>query len=472
MAPETGRAGPTVVALDGVLVAIVQCMASPSDVLAFLQALVASAVELPPALSALLVLLTTPQPHRKLAHLWPRVHLLSIAADEIHLNGSLADQQQGRWVLHRPVLCFYRAVGIQGALVYSDPPWHPSDFYDLLGMCTNLQKVTLARNWMALAAITTSAHHVSDLTLLNTSFNVDGLPFDWTTSLGPWLESAHTKRLRLSSFESTDDLGLARALATTRTLTHLHLDDADDVISGILANRLPLRYLTHFWIFACHYPILGDMTTLLDPAAIQSIQFRSHCLEEMTGFLKTLPLFTRLTVVDISGVSLGGHHHAAPLPTTKTLRAVTFRAIACSANTLATLLDWTARADHLEYSNWSGCAMVGTHCKLVGCALRSWIATGALQTASFWRCSIDDDGVRLLARVLCDVHPRTPLELDLSANPFGRDGLQALLDALATSSNITVLTPRIEMPDDDDASRGVAIDTSMPKTLRLTAPKH
>ncbi|KDO17632.1 hypothetical protein SPRG_16949 [Saprolegnia parasitica CBS 223.65] len=340
MARETGRVGPTVVALDGVLVAIVQCTASPSDVLAFLQALVASAVELPPALSALRVLLTTPR-DRKLAHLWPRVHLLSIADDEIHLVATAVSlfssigidgtSRMDRWPTSNKAVGFFTdpfcafiapwAFKVHTLrFVHSDPAAYPSDFYELLGMCTNLKKATLACNWMALAAITTSAHQVRDLSLVNTGVKVDGPRFDWTRSLDPWLESAQTKRLRLSSFPSTDNLGLARVLATTRTLTHLHLDDANDLIRGFLANRLPLRYLTHLWLFACHDLVLADMTALLDPAVIQSIRFQSYCLEEMTGFLTALPLLTRLSVVEIAGVALGGDH-TAPLPTTKTLRA-------------------------------------------------------------------------------------------------------------------------------------------------------
>ncbi|EQC36918.1 hypothetical protein SDRG_05745 [Saprolegnia diclina VS20] len=337
------------------------------------------------------------------------MHLAGIADDEIHLVAAAMSlvpsigidgpfgrdrsptSEKAKLGLFTDPFCAFVAqwtFKVHELSLLSRPEKNPSDCYDLLGLCISLQTAVLSSNWLALAAISTSAHHVSDLSLLNASHNADGLPFDWTESLGPWLESAHAKRLRLSSF------------------------------AGLFANHLPLNYLTHLGLLACRDPILGDMAALLEPAVIESIRFQSYCLEEMTGFVMTLPLFPRLAVVDITGVSLGGHS-AAPLSTTKTLRVVLFRAISWSANALATLLDWMARADVLECSKWTGSEMVGANCDLVGRALRCWIATGALRC-----CSIADDG----------------LKLDLSVNSFGCDGLQVLLDALAPSSNIVVLT--------------------------------
>ena len=43
--------------------------------------------------------------------------------------------------------------------------------------------------------------------------------------------------------------GLARAVATSPTLSHLALHDSSTVLAGIVANGLALRHVTHFEYF-------------------------------------------------------------------------------------------------------------------------------------------------------------------------------------------------------------------------------
>ncbi|KDO32514.1 hypothetical protein SPRG_02991 [Saprolegnia parasitica CBS 223.65] len=428
-----------------VVVTIVQCTPSPTDVTSFLQAL--PPATLTPPLAALRQFLSSLEPSMA-SYVWPRPNLcdandtLLVAAMSIFNSVCIGGysprrhSSSGEAIYTRlrgtPVpdrvrfdKAFCRFVANWTAkvthveLLESPSVDHREACYSMLRQCTSLQHAHLPCETPLLEAITTPAHRVSEL---NLSFNKR------------WLASGYARRLALASF-TTPDARLALALSSS-TLSGLALDVSPGALQSLIENGVHLRHLKELNLNAGVRSAKGfrQLAPVLDLPMIEQLTLTSK--RDGAYCMSVLPRMTSLQDLSLIDVDLTkGEMPRRCGPSV--LRHAHFDRVKFSTANFDAVLGWALGSPQLESMAWSNCSHIKKHIDQAARAMQLCIAAG-VRRMSFENCYIDRHGAKVLADALAGTHAREPFEMDLSRNTFTALGQSCLTNALVTCTNVTI----------------------------------
>ncbi|KDO31897.1 hypothetical protein SPRG_03113 [Saprolegnia parasitica CBS 223.65] len=444
-------ASPTVLDLDHVLVAVVQCMAAVKDVKAFLAALPPSARG-STHLAALHELLQAP--HRAvlaivskpLDALWPLLHLDKITPAATHLvrdampiflAASAGTSRVARpryldtveWLRLWSTKLTHYTHDVNGAV------FDPSRLLNVLRQCHQLQVVDL--RWAAdgheiVEAVTTPLHRVRSLKFVCSSAASIAL-------VDRWLASGHAEHLELTQAESHEaEAMLGPMLLKTTGLSSLALHYHE---RGVLA---PL------FAIAASFDRLARLSLSIPESDVASLlpflkhlnkpQLRSlslYCRQaDLTGLVEVLASFPKLEELELSKCAFGGRPRATMmLPLT--LRRVTFRELTATKATWDVLVTGLSRAHALTELSCCWCRLQPSVVKAIAKALSNWIHRG-IRNIALDACNIDDDGASAMATALRRTTSQSGVCIDLCNARLSVQSYVALGDALTTCRGVSI----------------------------------
>ncbi|KDO31895.1 hypothetical protein SPRG_03111 [Saprolegnia parasitica CBS 223.65] len=407
---------PTVLQLDHVLTAIVQCMAATKDIKAFLAAL-SALVRGSTHLAALHDLLQAPQRHvwpsmlEPLDALWPLLNLSEISPAAISLARDAMPVFS--WVSVGPIINAWPhdLDAVEWLRLWSTKITHYkhniSDIvqgdprlYDVLRQCTNPTDVDVY--WSAdadaiLEVVTTPAHRVRSLQVQHTTAAA-------SVVLDRWLASGHADHLDFTYY-SDDDGG------------------------AVDAALVPM---------------------LLKTTVLSSLVLRLDENELFARLVVAAPLFIPLEELTIKRDWLGGTLSPVTLPST--LRRIMWRGMSCFPAALQAL---ATSVSHLDELTLIGCPLFPAAIKFLVGALPDWIHRGA-KKITFVDCGIDDTAVIALAAAL----PRTTSRLGTILTIKDIAGLSvhsyvALGKALASCHGVSMQLPLLQTFQTEAESRSI-----------------
>ncbi|EQC30028.1 hypothetical protein SDRG_12308 [Saprolegnia diclina VS20] len=432
----------SVLDLAGVPVAIVQYTPTPHDVVSFLEALPAAMRS--PGLAAVLQLLSAPSG----ATHWPVLCLNDLSDDTIDSIGAIINIVNAvritgvcfseRWPrdpnFNVPFCGFvakWAAKVTTVDLATTCLPKHRDECCRALARCTRLKRVGITIDEPGfLEAVTSPAHCVSELELAVIRFRY--VPAASTMAAAQrWLASGHACSLVLRNLNPPTDAGLVCALVSSPTLASLRMDQShalfislatyieEQTVCGrfILTGLRPLPALKTLVLRSIRNVGLGQHIFAL---VAQSLVLEHLCFEymDLRGVVATQPRVSSST----------------------TLRTLAFNCVVLSESSLEATLTWITRSRHLESITWHDVEYFSVHAGCAANALRRCIDAGACRVR-FANCGIDTNGATVLAAALLETHARVAFDLDLSGNLMGLRGVQALLTAVATCTNVSVKLP-------------------------------
>ncbi|EQC39617.1 hypothetical protein SDRG_03049 [Saprolegnia diclina VS20] len=452
-------ASPTVLHLDHVLTAIVQCMVAAKDVKTFLAALPPSARR-GTHLAALHDLLQAPQRHvlatepRPLDALWPVLRLGAITpvatslvrhampvftAASVHCGLDDVPTPMGldafEWLhLWRMTITQYKHTG--GA-------YDLGRLCSLLGQCRNLKVLDVGGaigGQAILEAVTTSAHCVRSITGISLSAGS-------IASVDRWLASGHAEHLDLTSPTENDaaDRGtLSAMLLKTNMLSSLTLRD---FVPGTLASLVAvapsfdrLRCLD-VSIGRTDVPVLLQFLRQLHGQQLCSLKLSCHGAS-LTELVEALTSFPALEELELSDGYLGGRPPVTVLPLT--LRRVTLRRVLVTKAAWETLTFGLSRAHVLTELSWVSCRRLQPSVfKAIATSLPNWIRRG-IRNITLDDCDLDDDGASAIARVLRETTSQSGVSIVLRRVFLSVQNYVALGDALTTCRGISIVLPSID----------------------------
>ncbi|KDO23713.1 hypothetical protein SPRG_10491 [Saprolegnia parasitica CBS 223.65] len=449
-------AAPTAVAgLEPILMSIVQCLASPQDVLAFLHGLDTPSLCTP--LAALLQLLRAPRwaistyPSSDdycLSYLWPCLSLddvqpaaAAVVVDAMPMFPKMEVDDVGKWMREWTFVPPGRlpSDGRFDAFAWLAATWgHKLTLIGIgdevdddgraieptldlpvlcsaLKLCKGLNEVSVLSDNLIVpdifAAVTTPAHHVRRVRVHSS------LPeTDCAAALQPWLASGHAEHLDFSYFNEAEEVNgsVCLLLAAAHTLTSLHLvldptPPLDDVDGPWLENLSELR-ITSYRAEQRFIERLLHSTRLMSLSISASFDFGV--------VLDVLPRFPALYELNLASCAFDAINVApGTWQGTPALRSVGIGdAQWFSDAALDALMALLAGAPALETVSLSECEWSDRQFDVVASSLRNCI----------------DRGVRHISVMSC-------FYLDLSDNhDIDTAGKYALLDALATCAGVSV----------------------------------
>ncbi|KDO31896.1 hypothetical protein SPRG_03112 [Saprolegnia parasitica CBS 223.65] len=436
-------ASPTVLDLDHVLTNIVQCMATPAGVMAFLAALPASARSLP--LAALHELLQDPRRH-VLAHvqkpldaLWPLLRLDVITPAAISLArdarpvfpcasaGALAaarprDLDAIEWLNQWCAKITHYKVGEADAFGL-DPR-----LISVLGQCTNLTALDVggaAAGHAILEAVTTPAHRVRSIT--GSCLRAESIAL-----VARWLASGHADHLDFTYPTTDDEAGhetLVAMLLKSTVLSSLTLRYYVHGILGPVVAIAPLFRLLAQFLQQLNSPRLCSLSlncsrTNIDRVldglsafpALEELTLARGCLEE------TLP-----TVV---------------LPST--LRRVTLTDLICTKAAWDGLAAGLCRIHALDELSIHSTRLLHTSfLQSIASSLPDWIRRGVTKIA-FSDCDVNDGGDVALAAALQRTTSVFGVTIDIRDLRLSVQSHVALGDALTSCRGVFIVLPSID----------------------------
>ncbi|EQC26439.1 hypothetical protein SDRG_15720 [Saprolegnia diclina VS20] len=415
---------------NGTLIAIVQCIASSCDVVAFLDALPPQVLGEP--LLALHALLSRPG---QFLHAWPRPCFLGLVDDEE--------------ALAQAALPAYEAFDeFLAASISTDPGtfsaflslWaHKMTAIDLtcsanlinealcqaLRRCTRLCEVSLDSSPMTphvFQAVTTAAHHVSRLTVQTAR----GHAFDWAPLVTSWLASGHAQHLGLCHVPVPTD-ALARAVSRTSTLRSLEIRMSDDFVVQLLRIGESLHHLTHFSVETKAPIHLVRILHLVSLRSLSSIAL--SCNMPLNPVFHQLCRSSVLEELDLRWCSLTvGSPDVGHWPR---LRLAQFDAVNFSPEVFDNVVANLTSSNVLERVHFLECSVLSTKMNVLGSALVHWINRG-LRALRLADDRFDDTCAAVLATALRQASNTAPFTLSLNENDLTLEGVTDLLSALAS----------------------------------------
>ncbi|KDO20072.1 hypothetical protein SPRG_14220 [Saprolegnia parasitica CBS 223.65] len=447
----TKRACPeaaTVLSLPHVLTSIVQCLQSPRDALVFLSALPLTSLDAP--LAATKELLTRPG---RFVHTWPHLSLDELDSEKAALAlaalpalvslckpaAERVDWSPSTTVATMSFVDFISSWPLK--MTYFESMWFDDFDTDvvcsLLRRCTRLQAVRISRDEDIvdlLAAVTTPAHRVEKLSL----FYTDEATMDWTSLLRPWLSSGHARHLSFETARATDVVGLARALATTSSLTSLDICNNDDLVQAFLTLQLPLHQLMKVHLVEVEPERARRFLRLCDVAKLTSLEIVGEGDHEDT--LALVPRMPALRHLSLRWGELRLTHNATSR--WPHLESLELCAVHFDDKAFDTVLAYLERVQGLQKIMFNVCHSLETRFLDLSRTLVRLINNG-LTRACLSGANLDDTSAALLALTLRQCRNVSPVTFDLGDNDFSMDGVRVLLEALATCTCVCV---RLTLP--------------------------
>ncbi|KDO24806.1 hypothetical protein SPRG_09639 [Saprolegnia parasitica CBS 223.65] len=431
MAKRVHLAPTSVVDAPRALTCIVQCFASHSDVAAFLDALPRTSRT--PPLAALLQLLACG------ARVWPRPALGSAIDDatiplimaampvfpSIHIESpSHSDAWRSASASSSFASPFCAFLAEWATKVEQFELCTTGDVDDelhrLLYLCTNVRSLALSGDAGVLPSLLTAPFRVTRLDL-----SLDGV--DWPVLL-PWLASGHAMHVGICGMDSSSTHAdtVARALATAPSLTSLDLTECNSLLRRLGANATPLHFVTHLAMeSSLDQGDIDILLSLVDASKLRELRLTGTDAGDLHCSLAALQSLTALDELSLCNVTLHGPSLATTSPT---LREARFESVAFVDGVFEHLVEWLARSEALDAVDWTSCRAIAQHLNVFGRALRRWIRA----------CDLDDDAMSTLAMALSFVDAPEHFTLDLASLSFGYRGWKRLLEAIATSTNVSV----------------------------------
>ncbi|KDO17505.1 hypothetical protein SPRG_17085 [Saprolegnia parasitica CBS 223.65] len=442
-----------------VLIRLVQCMASPADVAAFLQVLPLHA--LPTPLAALRELLAA---QGEQPSLWPQP-CLDDGMDTVTMDLVLAAMPSFPTIRVSDLAAFQQHLATRSGptmdLLGFAAQWGPKVVSvtlsseelgggtDMLGsvlrLCTGLDHVEvhpLDKPERIIRAITTPAHHVRRLDLFaddGDCFDVD----DGVALLGPWLRSGHAIHLSLWRFESEDDDALAAALAATPTLQSLDFILADGIISSLASGPRLSRPWTRLRVRTSSIDGLHKLLHRLDLSVMTHLDLGVSEFGDSSCLAAVLPRMPRLEELSLVCISLADASAVKQATSPSSLRVVTLKIFEASSRTRLALLDWISTSVCLESVTWDflSSSFCGREMRHVGRAFQRWIDAGVC-SVRFTQADGIDLCMRELATALTVTTPRRPLRVELGDQRLQDvKALDGLFKAVAMHPDVAVSMP-------------------------------
>ncbi|KDO17243.1 hypothetical protein SPRG_17327 [Saprolegnia parasitica CBS 223.65] len=512
-AKRHAKAPTPVEALDHVQEAIVKCLETPDDVVAFLDALSPDA--LCERLAAFLPLLCEPgddmwdadDEAEALVRLWP-----SFAGLDHVLIGILKWLKTSQEVLAflegidtptlgKPLVALLRLLrtpldvmevsdedSALDKLTFAPPGYMPWDvsvcpvgslvdtyghklthlkiayYYEededfmcsLFRRCTSLDVVHVENpcDLAFVAAVTTPAHAVSSLSIVSSK-----AADEWAAVLEPWLQSGHAKHLRYQNLPIRQrprglNVGNARILAAASALSHLTV-----ICDGVdpLVDATPMRFenLETLNMSVGHAgPFLGSVLDRVNPAVLTSLTI--FCEDDIDFLLKMLPCFLALRKLKIlGGVFAEDAQPPAAMARPLALTSLTLHDVEISGSSFLALDAFLANAPRLETLSFGSSYYRG---ESVASMLPGWIRNG-VREIHLADCKYPKGFGSQVARALCGMTSPLGVTITLVGSTLSDDDYEALLDALATCTGVDlVLDPHWPQLAIEAAKRNLALD--------------
>ncbi|EQC25106.1 hypothetical protein SDRG_17001 [Saprolegnia diclina VS20] len=448
MAKRVQLAPASVVDAPRALVCIVQCFALQSDVAAFLNALPRTSRS--PPLAALLQLIVGGArvwPHSALGWaiddamiplvkaampLFPSLHIESLSYSDAWRSASATSS-------FAIPFCAFLAEWASKVehLELCATGGDDDEGHRLLYLCTNVRSLVLSDDASVLPRLLASPFRITRLEL-----RLDGA--DWPDALLPWLASGHAMHVGIRALDSsathTDTLALA--LATAPSLTSLVLTECDSLLCSFVARATPLQHVTHLAIkSSLDQGYMDRLLSLVNASKLEVLDLSGAVAGDLHCSLAALQSLTALDELSLCHVTL---HVPSIATASSTLREARFESCSFVNGAFGQLVDWLARSEALEAVDWTNCMTIAQQLGAFGRALRRWIR-GGTHTVAIEACALGDDAMSTLAMALSFVDAPDHFTLELVSVSFGFHGWKRLLEAAATSTNVSVTS---DMDDD------------------------
>ena len=184
------------------------------------------------------------------------------------------------------------------------------------------------------------------------------------------------------------DAAIARALATSPTLSPLHLHSYDSVVASLVARGAPLASLTELHVHGYSgdniisrlVALLSKLKTLeLDSDMSRRINRPEigHCI------MAALPHLSELEHLKLTWFGVCSPDATRPaIALSLTLRTLEFSNVNLSAATLDTIFCWATSSKRLESVTFWACAYFGKNINCATTTLQRCIDTGARSVSS------------------------------------------------------------------------------------------
>ncbi|EQC34290.1 hypothetical protein SDRG_08063 [Saprolegnia diclina VS20] len=440
----------TMLGLPHVLISIVQCLSSPRDAIAFLMTLPPASLHAP--LAATKALLTQSGPF---AYTWPHLSLddlhsesaaLALEALPALLSALEPEPDSNVWATCDGAMSFVDFVSSWPLTVtHIDTLWprniDSTNLCRLLRRCTRLRSIDISNEDKdvveMLTAVTTPAHRLKKLSV----FYQRATTMDWTSLLRPWLSSGYARHLAFDNTRTTDMEGLARALATTSSLTGLDILNNDDLVGAFLTLQMPLHQLTSVYLWTQRHDRIRPVLQLLNVTKLTSLAL--NCMA--TDYTDVLTLVPRMTALRHLLLDFG---KVCDLDASRWphLESIELSVVNWTSKAFGALLKYLERVQGLRKLKLDHCDIVYDHVADVSLVLRRLIYNG-LTLASLIGTGLDDARAATLARMLRQSRNPLPVTLHLKDNEVTIGGVRWLLKALATCSFVRVVIDTIKHAD-------------------------
>ncbi|EQC30144.1 hypothetical protein SDRG_12202 [Saprolegnia diclina VS20] len=448
----------SVLDIPGIVIAIVQLTPERRDIFSLVAALPATSRS--PALTALVLCLRS-------GYAWPTLCVPSVHATEIDWicaaipvfpSAIIAGVcSSGRWQAGDPgfqiPFCGFLnkwapKMTALNSLAIKDLE-HRRELGRVLARCSRLKKAMLLTSHVDLLETVTSPRHcVSELDLRCDSTNDHARAL--IAPLRRWLASGHARHLSLLQVAIPMDAGLGHALATSRTLSSLYLfESSESVVHSLVAHGATMASLSELVLDRCSAESIVGLVPLLPLKRMKKLDF---CVAVPNGpeigdvITAALPHLSGLEHFTLTSACVSVSAMRPPTALTSTLRTLEFCNVSLSVACLDAILLWATSSTRLESVLWKYCAIFGQSIDV---------------TATCW-------GTLPLAEALRATHAPVKFELALHGNKMDLHDVQALLEAVATCTNVSVLLPtqcRMYLKEESDPhvaqarAAGVTIDT-------------
>ncbi|EQC29998.1 hypothetical protein SDRG_12278 [Saprolegnia diclina VS20] len=309
-----------------------------------------------------------------------------------------------------------------------DEPEHRDELSRVLSRCTNLKDVCIPGHLDLLEAVTSPAHCVSDLRLPWYAWR--GTTLSTIAPLQRWLASGHARHLSLD--------------ASSPTLSSLRLNASNSVVKSLVAHGATLASLTKLDASIRSGELMSGLLSLLPLPTMKTLSVdtlgREHSLLEMLPHMPSLESLS-LRNLELCSTNMNWPSFAAP----STLRTLTLANLRVSETSLDALFQWATSSTHLESVTFNVCASIGSRKPSVIKTVQRCIGAG-VGCMRFEDCAMGTHQVSDLVKALRGAQARVAFELDLSDNSFLMAGVQALLRALATCTNVSIKLPPALQP--------------------------
>ncbi|EQC35338.1 hypothetical protein SDRG_07050 [Saprolegnia diclina VS20] len=401
----------------GVLSNIVQYVSSSHDVLSLLDALPRDALDTPLRTLQTLVSppVAAPWPHLCVDDLDCQHTLTLLAALSTFCSVSIENLYKLTEVLRdassepeSDALCaatidFARKWGHK--VTHIAAWWWPEEYTadtiaTIIRHCTGLNSITHAKRIVYASSILQDVYDCGD----------------WRHVFGDWLASAHATELRLDNIMCEDSVGFARAIAAATSLTSLKLTNAPVLLQGLVEAGVVLQYITQLRLVVDHSDsIFADalVSNGVNLPALRVLKLRSEDDADMTFVLRLLPYLVALERRRRRGT--------------------------CDEDddVCLDLFAWAERSPCLEVVNVDAIDVVWRKPVLFGRQLRRWIQSG-VDRVSLEDCDVDDMSITAIAGSLCDARRSRPFVLYFRGKPLRLRWYYMLIEALATSTGVSI----------------------------------